>query len=54
MDGHKKLMQDLLEHNDLHGSKGCAGTMTLQLKYAVGNAGDVGMGATAFPASVMS
>ncbi|SLN60572.1 hypothetical protein [Pacificibacter marinus] len=46
MEGHKTLMQDLLEHNDLHGSKGCAGTMTIQLKYAVGNAGDVGMGAT--------
>ncbi|NDW31538.1 hypothetical protein [Salipiger sp. PrR007] len=46
MTGHQKLMQDLLEHNAQHGSKGCNGTMTIQLNYAVGNAGDVGMGAT--------
>ena len=46
MAGHKKLMQDLLDHNAEHGSKGCNGTMTLQLSYAVGNSGDVGMGAT--------
>jgi hypothetical protein len=44
--GHQNLMQDLLEHNTEHGAKGCAGTMTLQLNYAVGNQGDVGMGAT--------
>lgn len=46
MDGHKTLMQDLLDHQAEHGSKGCQGTMTIQLSYAVGNAGDVGMGAT--------
>ena len=46
MTGHQTLMQDLLEHNAEHGSKGCDGTMTLQISYAVGNAGDVGMGAT--------
>lgn len=46
MSGHSTLMQDLLEHNAEHGSKGCNGTMTLQINYAVGNAGDVGMGAT--------
>lgn len=46
MSGHTTLMQDLLEHNAEHGSKGCNGTMTLQINYAVGNAGDVGMGAT--------
>ena len=46
MTGHQKLMQDLLDHNEEHGPKGCAGTMTLQLSYAVGNSGDVGMGAT--------
>ncbi|MBR9651885.1 hypothetical protein [Thalassovita aquimarina] len=46
MTGHQKLMQDLLDHNAEHGSKGCNGSMTIQLSYAVGNAGDVGMGAT--------
>lgn len=46
MDGHTKLMGDLLEHNAEHGPKGCEGEMTIKLKYAVGNAGDVGMGAT--------
>ncbi|WOI34739.1 hypothetical protein R1T40_08445 [Tritonibacter scottomollicae] len=46
MSGHQNLMQDLLEHNAEHGPKGCNGTMTLQLSYAVGNSGDVGMGAT--------
>ena len=46
MTGHQKLMHDLLDHNAEHGAKGCAGTMTLQLNYAVGNSGDVGMGAT--------
>ncbi|OOY31608.1 hypothetical protein [Thioclava sp. F36-6] len=46
MDGHQELMQDLLEHNAEHGPKGCSGSMTIQLSYAVGNAGDVGMGAT--------
>lgn len=46
MSGHTKLMQDLVEHNAEHGPKGCNGTMTLQINYAVGNAGDVGMGAT--------
>lgn len=46
MTDHQKLMQDLLDHNAEHGAKGCSGTMTIQLSYAVGNAGDVGMGAT--------
>lgn len=46
MTGHQGLMQDLLEHADLHGTKGCNGTMNIQLSYAVGNSGDVGMGAT--------
>jgi hypothetical protein len=41
--GLKRIGQGLLEHNDLHGSNG---TMTIQIKYAVGHAGDVGMGAT--------
>lgn len=46
MTGHQKLMGDLLDHNSEHGPKGCQGVMTLQLSYAVGNQGDVGMGAT--------
>jgi hypothetical protein len=46
MTGHQKLMHDLLDHNAEHGSKGCQGTVSLQLNYAVGNSGDVGMGAT--------
>ena len=46
MDGHKKLQLDLLEHKDLHGSKGCQGSMTLKLKYALGKSGDVSMGVT--------
>lgn len=44
MEGHKRLMQDLLDHNAEHGPKGCQGTMTIQLSYGVGNSGDVGMG----------
>jgi hypothetical protein len=46
MEGHKKLMQDMLEHHAEHGSKGCKGTMTLQVDYGVGKTQDVGMGAT--------
>ena len=46
MDGHKQLQLDLLEHNETHGAKGCNGTMNIQINYAVGNAGDVGMGAS--------
>lgn len=46
MEGHKKLMQDMLEHHAQHGSKGCSGTMNLTLNYGVGKAQDVGMGAT--------
>lgn len=45
MTGHQTLMQDLSEHNAEHGSKGCQGDMTIKVSYAVGNAGDVGMGA---------
>ena len=44
--GHKTLQLDLLEHRDLHGTKGCQGTMTLQVSYALGKSGDVAMGAT--------
>lgn len=45
MQGHQDLMQDLTEHLETHGPKGCQGSMTLTIDYAVGNAGDVGMGA---------
>lgn len=46
LDGHKQLQLDLLEHKDEHGTKGCQGSMTLQLNYALGKSGDVAMGAT--------
>jgi hypothetical protein len=46
MDGHKKLQIDLLEHNDLHGSKKCQGSMTIKVDYALGKSGDVSMGAS--------
>ena len=43
--GHRQLQLDLLEHKDEHGTKGCNGTMTLQVNYALGKSGDVAMGA---------
>lgn len=46
MAGHKQLQIDLLEHKAEHGTKGCSGTMTLQVNYALGKSGDVAMGAT--------
>ena len=47
MSGHRTLQQDLLEHKAEHGTKGCQGTMTIQVSYALGKSGDVAMGATA-------
>ncbi|KMK63800.1 hypothetical protein [Puniceibacterium sp. IMCC21224] len=47
MAGHKQLQHDLLDHNEEHGPKGCQGSMTIQINYALGKSGDVGMGATA-------
>ena len=44
--GHRQLQMDLLEHKAEHGTKSCKGTMTLQISYALGKSGDVGMGAT--------
>ena len=44
--GHKQLQIDLLEHKAEHGTKDCAGSMTLKLNYALGKSGDVAMGAT--------
>lgn len=46
LEGHKTLQLDLLEHKAEHGTKGCSGSMTLQVNYAVGKSGDVAMGAT--------
>lgn len=46
LDGHKQLQIDLIEHKAEHGTKGCQGTMTLQVSYALGKSGDVAMGAT--------
>ncbi|TNF19173.1 MAG: hypothetical protein EP318_15575 [Rhodobacteraceae bacterium] len=47
MDGHRKLQIELLEHSAEHGSKGCDGTMTIKISYALGKSGDVSMGAKA-------
>ncbi len=46
LEGHKQLQLDLMEHKDEHGTKGCQGSMTLQVNYALGKSGDVAMGAT--------
>ena len=44
--GHRNLQLDLLRHQGEHGTKGCQGSMTLQVNYALGKSGDVAMGAT--------
>lgn len=44
---HRQLQVDLLEHQAEHGSKGCQGSMTIQINYALGKSGDVAMGAVA-------
>lgn len=44
--GHAQLQRDLLEYRDQHGTKGCQGTMTIQISYALGKSGDVAMGAS--------
>lgn len=46
LSGHRQLQLDLLEHKEEHGTKGCQGSMTLQVSYALGKSGDVAMGAT--------
>lgn len=46
LDGHRKLQIDMLEHKELHGTKGCKGSMTITINYALGKQGDVDMGAT--------
>lgn len=45
MTGHRQLQLDLMDHKAEHGTKGCHGTMTIQVSYALGKAGDVAMGA---------
>jgi len=44
--GHRQLQMDLLDHKEEHGPKGCQGSMTITVNYALGKSGDVGMGAT--------
>lgn len=46
LEGHKQLQRDLLDHKEEHGTKGCSGSMTLTINYALGKSGDVSMGAT--------
>jgi hypothetical protein len=46
MDEHQELQIALLEHKDAHGTKGCQGSLTIQISYALGKSGDVSMGAT--------
>ena len=45
--GHRRLQIDMVEHKDLHGAKGCKGSMTITVNYTLGKQGDVDMGATA-------
>jgi hypothetical protein len=45
MSGHRDLQRDLLDHKDNHGTKGCHGSMTISVNYALGKSGDVAMGA---------
>ena len=47
LDRHEKLQIELLEHAAEHGSKGCDGTMTIKISYALGKSGDVAMAAKA-------
>jgi hypothetical protein len=44
--GHRQLQIDMLDHKDLHGTKGCNGTMAITITYGLGKQGDVDMGAT--------
>ncbi|PIE10027.1 MAG: hypothetical protein CSA72_10460 [Rhodobacterales bacterium] len=47
MKRHRELQQELLDHKSEHGTKGCGGTMTITVSYALGKSGDVAMGAKA-------
>ena len=46
LESHRKLQQDLLDHKETHGPKGCKGSMTITIQYELGKSGDVAMGAT--------
>lgn len=46
MEEHQELQLALMEHKEQHGTKGCQGTLTLQINYALGKSGDVSMGAS--------
>jgi len=47
LEGNRQLQVDMLEHRDMHGSKGCSGSMTIKISYALGKQGDLDMGAKA-------
>ena len=42
---HNQLQLDLLDHRAEYGTKGCQGSMSLQINYALGAQGDLSMGA---------
>ncbi|GLQ26107.1 hypothetical protein [Sulfitobacter pacificus] len=44
--GNQQLQIDMMDHKELHGSKGCKGQMSIQINYALSKRGDVDMGAT--------
>lgn len=46
MEGHRDLQKALLDHKAEHGPKGCKGSMTITVNYALGKSGDVSMGAS--------
>lgn len=46
LSGHRQLQLDLLDHKKEKSTKGCQGSMTIQVSYALGKQGDVAMGAT--------
>jgi len=46
LEGHRRLQIDMLDHKLIHGAKGCKGSMTITVNYALGKQGDVDMGAT--------
>lgn len=46
MSGHADLQRQMIDHRDAHGAKGCKGSMTLQISYDLGTAGDLGMSAS--------
>lgn len=47
MADHKELMTDLIDHKAEHGTKGCKGSMSIQINYDLGKSGDAAMTAKA-------